>query len=495
METLLSLRPLLAMLVSVAGAVLILLSGEKRRNLREFWSVAAGAIMFLIVASMLPAVLDSKTIEYTLLHIMPGIELKFKADALSVLFALGASFLWIFTTFYSIGYMRAHKEHAQTRYYAYFALALTNTIGVAFSSNLFTMFLFYEGLSIITYPLVGHKQDATALAGARKYVIYLLGAAKVFLVAAIVLTYNLAGTLEFAKGGIFPAAVQAAHPILLSVIFLLYLYGFAKCAIMPLHGWLPAAMVAPTPVSALLHAVAVVKTGVFTVLRVVLFVFGTDLLKNLGVNQIAVFMATFTIVMASVIALSRDNLKARLAFSTISQLSYIILGAVLLTPSSLVGGISHITMHAFAKITLFFCAGSIYISAHKTEISQLSGIGRKMPWTMTAFAIGSLNMIGVPSVGGFISKWNLAVGSLEAGSLIVLLALLASTVLNTAYFMPIVYKAFFEKEHDDGHHNGHHEDIKENPFMVVPLCLTALGTVILGIYPDLVINLAREVIR
>lgn len=492
METLLSLRPLLAMLVSVVGAVLILLSGEKRRNLREFWSVAAGAVMFLIVLSMLPEVLDGKTVEYTLLHIAPGIELKFKADALSVLFALGASFLWIFTTFYSIGYMRAHKEHAQTRYYAYFALALTNTIGVAFSSNLFTMFLFYEGLSIITYPLVGHKQDAVALAGARKYVIYLLGAAKLFLVAAIVLTYNLAGTLEFAKGGIFPTAVQAAHPILLSVLFLLYLYGFAKCAIMPLHGWLPAAMVAPTPVSALLHAVAVVKTGVFTVLRVVLFVFGTDLLKNLGVNQIAIFLATFTIVVASVIALSRDNLKARLAFSTISQLSYIILGAVLLTPSSLVGGISHITMHAFAKITLFFCAGSLYISAHKTEISQLSGIGRKMPWTMTAFAIGSLNMIGVPSVGGFISKWNLAVGSLEAGSLIVLFALLVSTVLNTAYFMPIVYKAFFEKEHEDGHH---HEEIKENPFMVVPLCLTALGTVILGIYPDLVLTLAREVIK
>lgn len=484
------------MLVSVVGAALILLSGEKRRNLREFWSVAAGVVMFLIVASMLPAVLDGKTVEYTLLHIAPGIELKFKADALSVLFALGASFLWIFTTFYSIGYMRAHKEHAQTRYYAYFALALTNTIGVAFSSNLFTMFLFYEGLSIITYPLVGHKQDAVALAGARKYAIYLLGAAKLFLVAAIVLTYNLAGSLEFAKGGIFPAAVQAAHPMLLSVLFLLYLYGFAKCAIMPLHGWLPAAMVAPTPVSALLHAVAVVKTGVFTVLRVVLFVFGTDLLKNLGVNQIAIFMATFTIIVASVIALSRDNLKARLAFSTVSQLSYIILGAVLLTPSSLVGGISHITMHAFAKITLFFCAGSLYISAHKTEISQLSGIGRKMPWTMTAFAIGSLNMIGVPSVGGFISKWNLAVGSLEAGSLIVLLALLASTVLNTAYFMPIVYKAFFEKEHDDGHNHGHHhEEIKENPFMVVPLCLTALGTVILGIYPDLVLSLAREVIK
>lgn len=495
METIVSIKPLLAVLVSVAGTFFILLTGEKRPNLREFWSVAAGVVKFIIVASMVPAIIGGKTIEYTLFHLLPGIDIKFKADAFGVLFALGASFLWIFTTFYSIGYMRGHKEHSQTRYFSYFALALSTTMGVAFSANLFTMFLFYEGLSIVTYPLVGHKEDAESLAGARKYVIYLLGAAKVFLVAAIILTYNLAGTLEFTKGGLFPAAVQTAHPVLLSIIFLLFLFGFAKCAIMPLHGWLPAAMVAPTPVSALLHAVAVVKTGVFTVLRVVLFVFGTDLLKNLGVNQIAIFLAAFTIIMASVIALSRDNLKARLAFSTVSQLSYIILGAVLLTPSSIIGGISHITMHAFAKITLFFCAGSIYVSAHKTEISQLSGIGKKMPWTMTAFAIGTLNMIGVPSVGGFISKWKLVVGSLETGSIVILSVLLVSSLLNAAYFLPVVYKAFFEKENADEGHHAHHEDIKENPFMVVPLFLTAIGTIILGFYPDFVIHLATEVIK
>lgn len=495
METIISIKPLLAVLVSVAGTFFILLTGEKRPNLREFWSVAAGVVKFIIVASMVPAIIGGKTIEYTLFHLLPGIDIKFKADAFGVLFALGASFLWIFTTFYSIGYMRGHKEHSQTRYFSYFALALSTTMGVAFSANLFTMFLFYEGLSIVTYPLVGHKEDAESLAGARKYVIYLLGAAKVFLVAAIILTYNLAGTLEFTKGGLFPAAVQTAHPVLLSIIFLLFLFGFAKCAIMPLHGWLPAAMVAPTPVSALLHAVAVVKTGVFTVLRVVLFVFGTDLLKNLGVNQIAIFLAAFTLIMASVIALSRDNLKARLAFSTVSQLSYIILGAVLLTPSSIIGGISHITMHAFAKITLFFCAGSIYVSAHKTEISQLSGIGKKMPWTMTAFAIGTLNMIGVPSVGGFISKWKLVVGSLETGSIVILSVLLVSSLLNAAYFLPVVYKAFFEKENADEGHHAHHEDIKENPFMVVPLFLTAIGTIILGFYPDFVIHLATEVIK
>jgi len=495
-DTIISIRPLLAVLVSVMATVLIILAGEKKRNLREFWSIAAGVIKFGLVVSMVPSVLEGKMLEYTLFHILPGIEIKFRADALGLLFALGASFLWILTSFYSIGYMRPINAHSQTRYFSYFALSLSTTIGVAFSANLFTLFLFYEGLTIITYPLVAHKEDAESMKGARKYVIYLLGAAKVFLVAAIILTYNLAGTLEFTRGGLFPAGIQASHPMLLSVIFVLFLFGFAKAAVMPLHGWLPAAMVAPTPVSALLHAVAVVKTGVFSVLRVIFFVFGTDLLKALEVNAVAIFFAAFTIIMASVIALSRDNLKARLAFSTVSQLSYIVLGAALLTPSSMIGGISHITMHAFAKITLFFCAGSLYISAHKTEISQLSGIGRKMPWTMAAFAIGSLNMIGVPSVGGFVSKWNIIIGSLEAHNIAILCVLLTSTLLNTAYFMPVVYKAFFEKEDETDHsHHGHHEEIKENPFMVVPLCLTALGTVILGLYPDFIIRIAKEVIK
>ncbi|MFZ3063889.1 MAG: monovalent cation/H+ antiporter subunit D family protein [Nitrospirota bacterium] len=495
METIISIKPLLAILVSTVAAFLIMLTGEKRPNLRESWSVAAGVIKFLIVVSMVPVILEGKSIEYTLLHILPGIDIKFRANAFSILFALGASFLWILTTFYSIGYMRPIKAHSQTRFFVCFAIALTATMGVAFSANLFTMFIFYEGLTIITYPLVGHKEDAESLKGARKYAIYLLGSAKVFLIAAIILTYNLAGTLEFSNGGLFPPAVRAEHPVLLSIIFILFLFGFAKNAVMPLHGWLPAAMVAPTPVSALLHAVAVVKTGVFTTLTVIFYVFGIGLLKDLGVNVIAIFFASFTIVMASVIALSRDNLKARLAFSTISQLSYIILGAALLTPSGIVGGVSHITMHAFAKITLFFCAGSLYISSHKTEISQLSGIGKKMPWTMTAFAIGTLSMIGVPSVGGFISKWNLVIGSLEAKNIIVLAVLLASTLLNTAYFAPIVFKAFFEKEHIEKGHHEHHEDIKENPFMVVPLCLTAAATIILGLYPDFIISLAKEVIK
>ncbi len=498
METIVSIKPLLAVLVSSIGALFIIAAG-KNPNLRESWSIIVGVLKLLIVLSMIPTVVyDHQIIEYSLFNLLPGIEIGFRVDAFGLLFAMGASILWIATSFYSIGYMRSTNENSQTRYYTCFAVSLSMTIGVAFSANLFTMFLFYEGLTLITYPLVAHKETPEAKKGARKYVIYLLGAAKTFIVAGIILTYNLAGTLEFSKSGIFPTLVQSAHPNLLYLIFTLFLFGFAKCAIMPFHSWLPAAMVAPTPVSALLHAVAVVKTGVFTVLRVVLFIFGADLMMKIGVDVFAITFASLTIIIASLMALSRDNLKARLAFSTISQLSYIILGVVLLTPSAMIGGIIHITNHAFSKITLFFCAGSIYVSTHKTEVSQLNGIGKKMPWTMTAFTIATLSMIGVPPASGFITKWYLVIGSLERHNMAVLAVLLASSFLNAAYFIPIVYKAFFKTEDSEitqelkSHENA---VIKEIPFMVVPLTLTAIVSVVLGLYPDFIVKIAESVIR
>ena len=499
METIVSIKPLLAVLVSSIGALFIIFVGKKP-NIRESWSLIAGVIKLVIVLSMVPDVVyDNKVISYSLFTLLPGIEISFRVDAFGLLFAMGASLLWIATSIYSIGYMRATNEGSQTRYFACFAVALSSTIGVAFSANLFTMFLFYEGLTIITYPLVAHKGTAEAKSGARKYAIYLLGAAKVFLVAAIILTYNLTGTLDFSKAGIFPTDIQAVHPELLYMIFVFFLFGFAKCAIMPFHGWLPAAMVAPTPVSALLHAVAVVKTGVFTVLRVIFFVFGADLMMDIGVDVFVITFASFTIIVASLLALSRDNLKARLAFSTISQLSYIILGAALLTPSAMIGGIIHITNHAFSKITLFFCAGSIYVSSHKTEISQLNGIGKKMPWTMAAFTIATLSMIGIPPVSGFVTKWYLVIGSLERHSVSVLAVLLASSFLNAAYFVPIIYKAYFVDNDLDTRHSNldgqNNEGVKEIPLMVVPLILTAIVSVVLGLYPDFIVQIAESVIR
>ena len=479
-----SVMALLAVLVPALGALLIALTGERRANLREFWSVAAGVVMLTFVVSMIPEVLAGRTPELVLFRILPGIELAFRVDAFGLLFASGASFLWILTTFYSIGYVRSLKEHAQTRYFACFALALAATIGVAFSANLFTLFLFYEALTLVTYPLVGHKETAEARAGARKYVIYLLGAAKVLLLAAIILTYNLAGTLEFRDGGILPAAKLTEQPTLLLAIFALFLFGFAKNALMPLHSWLPAAMVAPTPVSALLHAVAVVKTGVFCTLRVFLFVFGPDAMRELGADQLALVAASVTILVASLLALSQDNLKARLAFSTVSQLSYIILGAALLNSSGVMGGVAHITNHAVSKITLFFCAGSIYVSTHKTEISQMSGLAKRMPWTMAAFTLASLSVVGIPLTSGFVSKWYLVLGAVDHHSLTSLVVLLVGSLLSAAYLGPIVYKAYFEEESPAS------EEVREVPWMVAPLAITAAASLLLGLFPGPVLELA-----
>ena len=498
MQTILSIKPLLAVLTSLIAVPLILTSGN-RPNLREFWSILAGVIKFSLVISMVPAIFSGHTIEYTLVSFYQGIDIKFRVDALGLLFATVSSSLWIVTTFYSIGYMRAGKEHAQTRFFACFAISLSSTIAVAFSANLITLFVFYEILSLATVPLVGHKETPEAIEGARKYFLYLLSLSKTLLLSGIIIVYMLAGTTDFASHGLLS---NAQGSTLLFVTFFLFLFGFAKGAVMPVHNWLPSAMVAPTPVSALLHAVAVVKVGVFSILRVVFHIYGVDLMSRMNLGITAAYIVSFTIVMGSIIALSKDNLKARLAYSTVSQLSYVILGAVLLTPSGMMGGIVHIANHAFSKITLFFCAGSLYTSAHKTEISQLSNIGKKMPWTMAAFFIASLSMIGVPPAAGFISKWFIAIGSIEAKELPILMVLLFSTILNAAYFLPITYKAFFEKEgegSDSNHishgHQDHHDEIRENPMIVVPLVLTALISLIIGIYPNYFLSLAQEVIR
>jgi len=483
-----NLLPLLAVLTPAVAALLIACTGERRANLREFWSILAGVVMFVLVARMIPEVLAGRTPELTLFRIIPGVELAFRVDAFGLLFAAGASLLWILTSFYSIGYMRSLQEHAQTRYYACFALALSATVGVAFSANLFALFLFYEALTLVTYPLVAHKETAEARAGGRKYVIYLLGAAKVCLLPAIILTYNLAGTLDFRSGGILDAASAARQPTLLLVVFALFLYGFAKNALMPLHSWLPAAMVAPTPVSALLHAVAVVKTGVFSTLRVFLFVFGADTMRTIGADQLALVVASVTILVASLLALGQDNLKARLAFSTISQLSYIILGAALLNSSGVLGGVAHITNHAVSKITLFLCAGSIYASTRRTEISQMSGIARRMPWTMAAFALASLSIVGIPVTSGFVSKWYLALGTTDGHSLVLLGVILVSSLLSAAYLGPVVYKAYFEPDLSPD------DEVREVPWIVAPLVISAAASLLLGIFPGPVLELAGRVL-
>src|SRR6056297_1885965 len=353
---------LLPCLVTGLAPLAIWLTG-KNPNMREGISFAAAGLAFLSVLNLAPAVLAGRVYTFTLFTLLPGITVKFCADGLTMIFGLIATFLWILATSYNIGYMRSLREHAQTRYYFCFAVAIFGAVGVAMSANIFTLYLFYEIITIFTYPLVAHHQDEEGYSGARKYIVYLMGTSKLFLLPAMVLTYVLAGTLDFHLGdmvtGIFPAD---ADPVLVTVTYVLYILGIAKAALMPFHIWLPSAMVAPTPVSALLHAVAVVKAGVFSISRIILSGFGVDLMDKLNLGIPLAYVAAFTIVAASIIALTKDDLKARLAYSTVSQLSYIIIGVAMLTPVAVQGGLIHIANHAFAKITLFFAAGAIFVA-------------------------------------------------------------------------------------------------------------------------------------
>ena len=474
-----SAQPLIPIVIVLITTLLVSLSGKKP-NVREFWSVAGSVLTFISVASMVPVVMHGGRIVYTLSSIAPGISLNFRVDALSLIFGIVSSFLWIFATFYNIGYMRSLDEHAQTRYYTCFAIAILGAQGVAFSGSLFSLYLFYEIITIFTYPLVAHHQDTEGYGGAKKYIVYLMGTSKGFLLPALVLTYVFTGTLDFADnitGGIFPKNTDS---VWVSVTYVLFIAGFAKAAIMPLHNWLPSAMVAPTPVSALLHAVAVVKAGVFCISRVMLSTFGVEVLQNLGLGLCTAYVVSFTILAASIIALTKDDLKARLAYSTVSQLSYIVLGVALLDVSGITGGILHIVNHGFSKITLFFCAGAIYVTTHKKKISDMAGIGYAMPFTMGAFAIGSLSMIGAPPVAGFVTKWYLLNGALDIHNMPILIVLMASTILNVGYFAPITIRAFFQ-----GRKQGwSRADIKEAPMtMVVPIVLASLISVALGLFP------------
>ena len=484
MNTILSIKPLLAIGVSILAVPLILLF-RNRPNIREGCTFLAALIKFGLVLSLLPWILDGKEVLFSLVRVLPEVGIEFRVDAFGLMFALVASFLWIVTSAYSVGYMRALNEHAQTRYFSFFAISLSATIGVAFSANLLTLYLCYEALSFATYPLVTHLQDEEAKKSGRKYLLYIVGASIGMVLPAMMIILHVAGTLDFSSHGIFP---EGQNSSLIVVLLLMLVFGFAKAGIMPFHSWLPAAMVAPTPVSALLHAVAVVKVGVFCIVRMITGVFGRDLLLSLDIGTLVCYIASFTIIVASLIALSQDNLKSRLAFSTIGQLSYIVLGVALLSPQGMVGGMLHIVMHAFGKITLFFCAGAIFVATGVKSIRQMAGIGERMPVTMTCFFLGSLGVIGIPPAGGFLSKWYLALGTLQAGQPLMLAVLLASSVLNAAYFLPIVYQAFF----CSGRASRFQNSSGEAPlWCLVPIAIAAFCSVLLLFYPQPFFQLAE----
>ncbi len=485
----------LAVVLPLIGGAVVLWLGERNRNLRETASLVTAALEFLLVASLTGDVMAGGRPSVDVFAIIPGVNLTFTVEPLGQLFALVASFLWFATTLYAIGYMRAHHEKNQTRFYVFFAVAISTTIGIAYAGNMLTLFLFYELLTLSTFPLVTHSGTTEARRAGRVYLGILLGTSIAFQLLAIIWTWTLAGTLDFRLGGILQG--QAGKTVV-GILLALYVFGIGKAALMPFHRWLPSAMVAPTPVSALLHAVAVVKAGVFTILKVTIYIFGVDFLAKSGVSEWLQYVAALTIILASLVAMTKDNLKARLAYSTISQLAYIVLGAMLVNTSGILGGGLHIATHAFGKITLFFAAGAIMIASHKTKVSELDGLGRKMPFTFFAFLIGALSIIGLPPFGGVWSKWYLVLGTLEAGQLTLLGVLLVSTLLNIAYLLPIPFRAFFMPPRNvpSGDPARDHHDHGEAPIaMLLALAITATGCFALFLYPDFLINLLRPLVE
>lgn len=475
------------LLIPLVGAFVA--AAVEHRNIRDYSIVGIAILLFINVLNILSIASEGILPPLVVSEVLPGISIMFHIEPFGVIFALIGSFLWIITSVYSIGYMRANQERHQKRFYLFFALAIFALMGIAFAGNMFTMFLFYELMTLCTFPLVTHHGTAKAKKAGRVYLGLLLGTSIGLQLVAIIWTYNIAGTLDFKVGGIL---ADKAGPAVTGILLFLYVYGIGKAAIMPMHRWLPSAMVAPTPVSALLHAVAVVKAGVFAILKVIVYIFGAHNLSSLiatnwWVGGWLIYISGTTIIIASIIALRSDNLKKRLAYSTISQLSYVVMATAILAPKAIMAAAFHIAAHAFGKITLFFAAGSIYTAAHKKKVSQLDGIGKRMPYTMAAFSIGALSMIGIPPAAGFLSKYYMMIGAFEYGQFFVICVIIISTLLNAAYFLPIIYSAFFKNEDKQTKPHG------EAPLpMVIALIITAAITIGLFIFPDLFLWLGSQ---
>ena len=474
MNVVTSLLPLWAVIIPILGALFINRIPEDWVKVRNLVAVFTAIANFLVVASILPMILGGSLVEFTLVRFVPGLELFFRIDPLGIIFAFTASLLWIFAVIYSIGYMS--RQPAQRRFFTFFIISMSATMGVAFSGNLFTMYIFFEYLTLCTYPLVVHSQTEEATKSGIKYIAYCFGGGGLILFGLIILQ-GLAHNSSFVPGGILSATMGEPRVLLIIVFFMLILGFGTKGAIMPLHSWLPAAMVAPAPVSALLHAVAVVKSGIFGMTRVLYFVYGPDMLVHLNVINYLAVLVCFTIIAASVLALRQNVFKLRLAYSTIGQLGYITLGALMLTPIGLLGGVIHIVNHALMKIVLFFCAGAIIRVTGKTRIDELKGVGKRMPLTMLSFAVAGLGLIGILPINGYISKMYLLTGALQSDRIIFVFILLLSSILNSMYYLPIIVNAFFR----EGEFSKP-KDLEAPLTMLAPIVVLALMCVFFGLF-------------
>jgi len=469
--------PLLIVLSSLSVGLVIFFLPEERVATRTTLNLAAAVLKLVLVGVMIWGVVHGHHY-VTRLPLLPGLDLVLRADAESVLFVTLSSGLWLVTTVYAIGYLEGSPH--RSRFFGFFSLCVAATVGVALAGNLMTFLLFYELLTLATYPLIVHRGTDAAHQAGRAYLTYTIAGGALLLVGTVWL-YGIAGSLDFSYRG-FVAELADGHRAALIAIFALLIAGLAvKAALVPFHGWLPQAMVAPAPVSALLHAVAVVKAGAFGIMRVVSDVYGIEFAAGLGVTLPLATVAAVTIIYGSMRALFQDDLKRRLAFSTVSQVSYIVLGIALTSPIATIGGLVHLVHQGVMKITLFFCAGNLAETLGIHKVSEMNGVGRRMPWTMAAFTIGAFGMIGAPPLAGFISKWYLGLGALDAGQGWVLVILAGSSLLNAGYFLPVVYAAWFKLPADTWPAERSFGRRETAWALLAPPVVTALLTLALGL--------------
>ncbi len=473
-----ALLPLSVVSTSLVAAAGIFLLREHRHRLRTNFNLAAALIKLALVVGMALGVLAGNTYEFRF-PLVEGISFVLRADALGLMFTVLSSVLWLFTTIYAIGYLE--KSPNRSRFFGFFSLCVASTVGLALAGNLITFFLFYELLTLSTYPLVAHRGTAKALHAGNVYLAYTLSGGMVLLLGIAVL-HGLAGEVDFAAGSGLRVLDPALDPML-TIVFVLLIAGLGvKAALLPLHGWLPIAMVAPAPVSALLHAVAVVKAGAFGIVRVVYDVYGTELAWRLEVLEPLGWLAAATILYGSIRALAQNDLKRRLAFSTVSQVSYIILGLTLLSPIGMAGGLVHLLHQGLMKITLFFCAGNYAETLGVHHIDHLDGIGRRMPATSTAFTIGAFGMIGVPPLAGFVTKWYLGIGALADGKGWVLAVLIVSAMLNAAYFLPVLHRIWFRSQSAPWPAEQYQQHRDTHPWLLLPTLVTAVFCIVAGVF-------------
>tara|TARA_R100000306_G_scaffold25596_2_gene29267 strand:+ start:608689 stop:610209 length:1521 start_codon:yes stop_codon:yes gene_type:complete len=475
-----SLLPVLIILSSLIPALLIFATPENAARRRTILNLGGIVIKLCLVLLMLLGVSQGLRFRFEV-DFLPGASLVLQGDALSLQFVTLSSILWLATTIYAIGYLQ--KSQLKSRFFGYFSLCVSATVGIALSGNLITFLLFFELLTLATFPLVVHRGTDAALKAGRLYLVYTL-AGGTLLLMGVALLHSITGTSDFVPGGYVSGAVEENRFALMAAFALMIVGLGVKAALFPLHGWLPRAMVAPAPVSALLHAVAVVKAGAFGIIRVVYDVFGVETGIALGLTPVLMLAAALTILYGSIQALRQTDIKRRLAFSTVSQVSYITLGVAMAGPTAAIGAVVHLVHQGLMKITLFFCAGNMAETLGIHRIQEMDGLGKRMPLTMSAFTVGALGMIGVPPIAGFFSKWYLGLGALESGNDAMLAVLIGSSILNAMYFMPLIYRGWFAQPPTAG---WPEDNFKKSRFethwmMLLPPLFTALLSLLAGIF-------------